>query len=308
MSPRTSYLEGLFVAGVLVLVWLAGSPGMRAQEQAASPAPAASPVPTAPVASTEAAAMEALAAKMGDAINATKAKSVVVLDFDDSDGKVTPLGHRFSEEFSDALTKDVVKFKLVPFPQEEKLEGVVFQCATPDSRLSEAKEAGAKLAVFGKVLLESDTVTVKTEGIRADNQKHTEAFEVHFPLTPELKELAQLPAKQGAPMGQDRNSSPRSDALSGGANGIGFPSCDYCPHADYSEAGKGNRVSGIVLMVALVGVDGRARDIVVQKCLGYGLEEKAVEAVQKWRFKPATDRDGKPVAVRVPIEVQFRWQ
>lgn len=184
---------------------------------------------------------------------------------------------------------------------------MVFKCATSDTRLIEAKETGAKLAVFGEVYLAGDTVTVKTEGIRVDNQKHTETFEVHFHLTPELKELGQSPAEQGTPMGQGSNSSPKPDAPSGGTQGIGFPSCEYCPRAEYSEEGIENKVSGMVLMIAVVGVDGRAKDIVVQKCLGYGLDEKAVEAVKKWRFKPATDQDGEMVAVRIPIEVQFNF-
>lgn len=113
MSARTSYPAGLYVAGVLVLVWLAASPVLSAQEQDTYPVSATSGASTTPVASTEAAAMEALAAKMGDEINATKAKSVVVLDFDDSDGKATPLGQKLSEDFKEALAKDTIKFKIL---------------------------------------------------------------------------------------------------------------------------------------------------------------------------------------------------
>ena len=36
------------------------------------------------------------------------------------------------------------------------------------------------------------------------------------------------------------------------------------------------------------------------------LEEKAVEAVRGWRFKPAIGPNGKPVATLVPVEVTFR--
>jgi TonB family protein len=43
----------------------------------------------------------------------------------------------------------------------------------------------------------------------------------------------------------------------------------------------------------------------VQRTLGLGLDEKAIEAVKTWRFEPAM-KDGKPVAVAINIEVDFR--
>jgi TonB family protein len=41
------------------------------------------------------------------------------------------------------------------------------------------------------------------------------------------------------------------------------------------------------------------------KPLGLGLDEKAIEAVHTWKFKPAS-RNGSPVAVRMSVEVSFR--
>ena len=52
--------------------------------------------------------------------------------------------------------------------------------------------------------------------------------------------------------------------------------------------------------------DGRATNIQVVKGPGLGLEDKAIEAVRNWRFKPALGPDGKPVATLTPIEVTFR--
>jgi TonB family protein len=53
-----------------------------------------------------------------------------------------------------------------------------------------------------------------------------------------------------------------------------------------------------------VDTNGRLRNIRVTRGLGLGLEEKAIEAVKQWRFRPGT-RDGKPVVAPASIEVNF---
>ena len=48
-----------------------------------------------------------------------------------------------------------------------------------------------------------------------------------------------------------------------------------------------------------------SRDVKVARSLGMGLDQKAIEAVKKWKFEPAL-KDGKPVAVQINVEVNFR--
>ena len=55
----------------------------------------------------------------------------------------------------------------------------------------------------------------------------------------------------------------------------------------------------------VIGADGRVRDVRVQRSLGFGLDEKALEAVRTWKFQPAT-LDERPVAVQINVEVRFR--
>jgi TonB family protein len=43
----------------------------------------------------------------------------------------------------------------------------------------------------------------------------------------------------------------------------------------------------------------------VQRTLGLGLDEKAIEAVRQWKFDPAR-KNGQPVAVQINVEVNFR--
>ena len=63
--------------------------------------------------------------------------------------------------------------------------------------------------------------------------------------------------------------------------------------------------SGSVLLSTVVDVDGTPRDITLMRSAGFGLDEKAVEALAQRHFKPGT-MNGRPVPVRAQIEVNFR--
>ncbi len=64
-------------------------------------------------------------------------------------------------------------------------------------------------------------------------------------------------------------------------------------------------MQGSVLLEIVVDENGWPLDIEVLSPLGFGLDEKAVEAVSPWRFKPG-EKEGRPVAVRARVEVAFR--
>jgi protein TonB len=59
------------------------------------------------------------------------------------------------------------------------------------------------------------------------------------------------------------------------------------------------------LMALTVDEQGRPRNAGVVQEAGHGLDRKAYEAVEKYRFTPAT-LDGKPVPARIHIEVTFK--
>jgi len=74
---------------------------------------------------------------------------------------------------------------------------------------------------------------------------------------------------------------------------------------EYSEEARKAKFQGTVLLSIVVSTGGVAGDIKVVRSLGLGLDEKAVEAVRQWKFKPGY-KDGKPVPVAATIEVNFR--
>jgi TonB family protein len=88
--------------------------------------------------------------------------------------------------------------------------------------------------------------------------------------------------------------------------GVRNVACDKCPDPAYTKEARDHSVQGAVLLFATVTEDGEAKQLIVIKGLQDGLTERALNAVQSWHFKPAVGNDGKPFAVRVPIEVTFR--
>jgi TonB family protein len=77
------------------------------------------------------------------------------------------------------------------------------------------------------------------------------------------------------------------------------------PDPQYTDQARKAKVEGTCVLAMIVGPDGKPRDIRVQRGIGMGLDQKAIEAVQQWRFDPAT-KDGRPVAVQISVEVSFK--
>jgi TonB family protein len=89
-----------------------------------------------------------------------------------------------------------------------------------------------------------------------------------------------------------------------GKKGVTVPQVIYNPEPSFSDEARKAKVQGVVLLLLVVGKDGRPYDIRVGQSLGMGLDEKAIEAVGRWRFRPAT-LNGQPVATQIAVEVNF---
>ncbi len=87
--------------------------------------------------------------------------------------------------------------------------------------------------------------------------------------------------------------------------GVTAPSLLFKVEPEYSEEARKAKYQGTVLLYIEVDPSGKATNIRVARSLGLGLDEKAMEAVRKWKFKPGY-KDGKPVTVAATIEVNFR--
>ena len=75
--------------------------------------------------------------------------------------------------------------------------------------------------------------------------------------------------------------------------------------AEFSDEARRNKYQGVCMISLIVDAQGIPRNPVVIQPLGEGLDEKALEAIPRYKFKPGM-KNGRAVATRVVVEVNFR--
>jgi TonB family protein len=96
------------------------------------------------------------------------------------------------------------------------------------------------------------------------------------------------------------------DGPAGPGSGVSSPQLVRQVRPNYTTAAMHARISGIVMMDAVVLPDGSVGDVKIVRSLGraFGLDEEAIKAVKQWRFRPGR-RGGTPVAMWVRVEMVF---
>jgi protein TonB len=88
------------------------------------------------------------------------------------------------------------------------------------------------------------------------------------------------------------------------ASGASKPVAIFSPDPEYSDEARKARLQGRVELQLIVDEKGRPQNIRILKSLGLGLDEEAIKAASKWRFKPGM-KDGKPVPVVAFLDIGF---
>ena len=96
------------------------------------------------------------------------------------------------------------------------------------------------------------------------------------------------------------------EVVDGKAPGVTLPKVVSEVKAQYTPEAMQARIEGTLIMTAVVRTDGTPDDIEITKSLDteYGLDNQGVAALRQWRFEPGL-KDGKPVPVRVTVEMRF---
>jgi len=83
------------------------------------------------------------------------------------------------------------------------------------------------------------------------------------------------------------------------------PQVIYKVEPEFSEEARKAKYQGVVVLAIEVDSNGRVQNPRILRHLGLGLDERAIEAVSRWRFRPAY-RNGKPVSTEAVVQVTFQ--
>lgn len=108
-----------------------------------------------------------------------------------------------------------------------------------------------------------------------------------------------------AEQGANEKNAPSHGAVIDVGPSISAPQPVFAPDPEYPISFRKHKIQGICVLGVTVGEDGDVRDVHVTRSLDKRLDQNAIDAVKRWKFRPAM-RNGKPVAVKTSIEVGFR--
>jgi TonB family protein len=195
-------------------------------------------------------------------------------------------GHRVDYKYDSAVKQ------LAPFPNKTRMQLTV-SLARPPATVDEANE------VLGRVfaLTKKDVVESAPEFWRAYLDRN---------IAPRPAENLSAASKAGA-AGPDAPTAESTAAVARQEKigpGVSAPRPIYTPEPEFPEIASKENFQGIVVLNVIVDEGGKISRITLVRPQGMGMEEAAIAAVQKWRFKPAL-KNGQPVAVEMNIEVAF---
>ncbi len=189
---------------------------------------------------------------------------------------------------------------------------IVFKEIKVAGKLDESK---SKVSIAGT---RNNSVHEFTGEINSEKVQSTIAYESDEPRTrnPARVLRPRLPAGTAArPATRDRRAQRGPSAATNGDSAAGkvypFDSDEISKprllskvEPAYPKEARKAKISGNVMLAIEIWEDGLAHNIRVEKGIGHGLDEAAIEAVRRCRFAPGT-KDGKPVRVASQYQVSF---
>jgi TonB family protein len=245
--------------------------------------------------------LDDLAIKLAPEIKKYRVKTLFVVGSGDPGVSVSELTVQLRDALSDSLARHTQGLRV--------LDGYALRASLKQNRISDRMMYSTALADWIAVHMHADAfVSFKIEGIWDRRLRLTS--ELH-PSKKDFESVKEYKCDFGLTDLQTQDSTrPHIQALKipdGGSkeNGMTNIECVYCPHPDYTDAARHNRVTTKLTVSMTVLPDGTADEILIRNPVGFGLDAEAVNKILRWKFKPAT-KDGLPVISQT--EVYIFWE
>jgi TonB family protein len=254
--------------------------------------------------------MDSLASRLAEQIRQSKIDpaypKILVIDFSNaSDKQFSKLGALLADDLAQSLAgfasgfqvQDRKEFSAYLKENWMGLEDLQNEVVC----LTLARSMGGAGVVRGTIETEANQrlrISLRTDGLGT-----SWSGEAEFPATLEMQELLKQPAISFERSAETITVEP--GILQPGVDGASLPVCVYCPSPDYTDLARTAKYRGTVELSLIVTKEGAVNSVVVLKGAPFSLTQKAIDTVQKWKFKPSKFH-GQAVPVRVPVDIEFQ--
>lgn len=247
-----------------------------------------------------------VAAHMHDANLTPESRKIFVIDFSNAAGqRFSRLGSYLADEFAKSVAKLASGFEVedrsafAAYLKENAMG--VDDLQNQAVCLTLARSMGGAGIVLGT--LEATAGRQLHVSLRLEGVGPAWSDVAQFPLTDALEELWKRPAPSFARSEQSIPAEP--GILRADDAGVTLPACVFCPSPDYTDLARAAKYRGMVELSLVVTKDGEPNSVVVLHGAPFALTQRAVDAVQKWKFKPGK-KNKQSVSVRVPVDIEFQ--
>lgn len=254
--------------------------------------------------------MNSLASRVAEQVRQSKLDpalpKVFVIDFSNAtDRQFSKLGSVLADDFAQSLAGFASGFQVED--RKSFYDYLKQNWMSLDDLQSEAacltlvRSMGGSGVILGTIEINANQqlrIRVRTDGL---GQAWT--GDAQFALTGQLQELLKQPAISFARSADTVAVEP--GILQAGVDGVSLPVCIFCPNPDYTDLARAAKYRGSVELSLIVTKDGEVNSVMVLRGAPFSLTQKAIDTVQKWKFKPAK-RNKQSVSVRVPVGIEFQ--
>jgi len=231
---------------------------------------------------------------------------ILVANFTLPSGATSQLGMQLADEFSKELASEqnsiqiIERSHLQKYLEQERIPATLLKNDDAIRWLGVKLDATAVLTGTTKVERESLRVQAKLQSCDKKRTGPIEGFT--FPYPSSKASLSPFDPAAKSASSADGSSDPA--VLRAGVGGATAPVCMHCPEPSYTHPAREANFQGTLLLDVVVSPNGEMKSAKIMRGLPFGLNDKAINAIRQWKFRPAT-LNGQPVTVQVMIELAF---